>query len=84
MEDIVRQLGLRSLPGWILIFLGIVDVLEKATFLSEHLSFLTEPWGRSTLILLGLAYFFHPALCRQETRETTAGNSNFVSQYSFK
>ena len=58
MEEIVRQLGWRSLPGWILIFLGIVDVLEKANFVLEHISFLTDPWGRSALILLGLAYFF--------------------------
>jgi hypothetical protein len=82
MEEIVRQLGLRSLPGWILIVLGIVDVLEKANFVLEHLSFLTEPWGRSALIFLGLAYFFilhYVDKRREKKRLATAASSTDTS-----
>src|ERR1700738_1806184 len=56
MESIAQELGLKRLPGWILIFLGIVDIFEKVIFVAEHLPWFATPWGRLTFIFLGLGY----------------------------
>jgi hypothetical protein len=58
MENLVQELGLKPLPGWALIALGLLDLLEKMRFIGEHVQFLTSPWGRVSLIVIGIAYLF--------------------------
>jgi hypothetical protein len=56
MENIAYQLGLKALPGWLLIFVGLVDALHMMHFTVEHLGWLATPLGNLFVILFGFIW----------------------------
>jgi hypothetical protein len=56
--NIVKDLGLKAVPGWLAIFFGLIETLHTMNFIGEHLRWLATPLGNLFVIAFGLVWLF--------------------------